>query len=163
MQNRLHFSYFCLKVYIPNLNWEIYEESLIKINLTSFYFLKQIYFFNFKNEQDYFTLHCYLTCQFPVRKFNELFLTFLDINECSQNPCGVNTICTDTVGSFVCSCKEDYSGDPFKGCVGAYRIILVLIQDYLPPSKNPNVKMNLPNIKCFDMNMSSSGSFTRNK
>lgn len=21
------------------------------------------------------------------------------------------------MGSFVCSCKEDYTGDPFKGCV----------------------------------------------
>lgn len=40
-----------------------------------------------------------------------------DINECDTNPCGENAICKDTIGSFICSCKEDYTGDPFKGCV----------------------------------------------
>lgn len=52
-------------------------------------------------------------------KFN-YFLFILkskDINECVQNPCGKNAICTDTVGSFTCSCKEDYTGDPYRGCV----------------------------------------------
>lgn len=41
----------------------------------------------------------------------------LDINECETNPCGPNTVCKDTVGSFVCSCKDSYTGDPFRGCV----------------------------------------------
>lgn len=40
-----------------------------------------------------------------------------DINECSQNPCGANAICTDTPGSFVCSCQNGFAGDPFRGCV----------------------------------------------
>lgn len=40
-----------------------------------------------------------------------------DINECQDNPCGENAICTDTIGSFVCTCKSDYTGDPFRGCV----------------------------------------------
>lgn len=40
-----------------------------------------------------------------------------DINECEANPCGENAVCKDTIGSFVCSCKEDYTGDPFRGCV----------------------------------------------
>jgi len=44
----------------------------------------------------------------------------IDINECEHSPCGNNTICTDTIGSFVCSCKEDYTGDPMKGCQGIY-------------------------------------------
>lgn len=42
---------------------------------------------------------------------------FSDVDECKLNPCGANAICTDTIGSFVCSCKEDFTGDPFKGCV----------------------------------------------
>lgn len=46
----------------------------------------------------------------------ELFT--VDINECDYNPCGNNSICTDTMGSFVCSCKADYTGDPIKGCHG---------------------------------------------
>lgn len=41
----------------------------------------------------------------------------IDVNECLTNPCGKNTICTDTLGSFTCSCKPDYTGDPMKGCV----------------------------------------------
>lgn len=40
-----------------------------------------------------------------------------DINECDTNPCGENAVCKDTLGSFTCTCKEDYTGDPFKGCV----------------------------------------------
>lgn len=39
-----------------------------------------------------------------------------DQNECRDSPCGENAICTDTVGSFTCTCLPDYSGDPFKGC-----------------------------------------------
>lgn len=45
-------------------------------------------------------------------------MCFLDINECDDNPCGENTLCTDTVGSFICTCKEEFTGDPFRGCVG---------------------------------------------
>lgn len=40
-----------------------------------------------------------------------------DVNECEHNPCGTNSICTDTVGSFTCSCNPDYTGDPRQGCV----------------------------------------------
>ena len=34
-----------------------------------------------------------------------------------DNPCGKNAICTDTIGSFICSCNSDYTGDPYRGCV----------------------------------------------
>lgn len=47
---------------------------------------------------------------------NSIFY-FTDINECTKNPCGTNAVCTDTVGSYICSCKEDYTGDPFNECV----------------------------------------------
>ncbi|KYQ55691.1 Latent-transforming growth factor beta-binding protein 4, partial [Trachymyrmex zeteki] len=40
------------------------------------------------------------------------------VNECERNPCGENAECIDTVGSFACSCKTDYTGDPFKECSG---------------------------------------------
>jgi len=45
-------------------------------------------------------------------------MCFLDVNECDNNPCGENAVCADTVGSFVCTCKEEFTGDPFRGCVG---------------------------------------------
>lgn len=48
------------------------------------------------------------------------FSHYLDVNECSANPCGENAVCTDTVGSFVCSCRQDYTGDPYRKCVGEY-------------------------------------------
>ncbi|CAH1986493.1 unnamed protein product [Acanthoscelides obtectus] len=41
---------------------------------------------------------------------------FSDVNECEKNPCGQNATCKNTPGSYVCSCKEDYTGDPYKGC-----------------------------------------------
>lgn len=40
-----------------------------------------------------------------------------DVNECADNPCGPNALCVDTPGSFTCTCKEEYTGDPFRGCV----------------------------------------------
>lgn len=41
-----------------------------------------------------------------------------DINECSSlSPCGQNTICTNTLGSFGCECRQGFVGDPFgSGC-----------------------------------------------
>ena len=38
-------------------------------------------------------------------------LVFLDIDECSFNPCDVNANCTDNEGSFDCQCKHGFSGD----------------------------------------------------
>ena len=37
-----------------------------------------------------------------------------DINECddsSHNNCSENANCTDTIGSYECTCSEGYSGD----------------------------------------------------
>jgi hypothetical protein len=45
-------------------------------------------------------------------------MCFSDVNECDDNPCSENALCTDTVGSFFCTCKEGFTGDPFRGCVG---------------------------------------------
>ncbi|KAH6824750.1 hypothetical protein C2S53_010825 [Perilla frutescens var. hirtella] len=43
-----------------------------------------------------------------------------DINECENNPCDSNGICTNTPGNFSCSCKKGYRGDGTKngqGCI----------------------------------------------
>ena len=40
-------------------------------------------------------------------------ILYLDINECSSNPCATNAMCTDVPGSFSCACNSGYSGDGF--------------------------------------------------
>ncbi|KAL9150556.1 hypothetical protein ABFS82_12G175900 [Erythranthe guttata] len=43
-----------------------------------------------------------------------------DINECGNNPCDENGICTNTPGGYTCSCKKGYLGDGKKdgrGCI----------------------------------------------
>ncbi|CAA3024223.1 Serine threonine kinase [Olea europaea subsp. europaea] len=43
-----------------------------------------------------------------------------DIDECENNPCDENGICTNTPGSFTCSCKHGYTGNGTKegrGCI----------------------------------------------
>ena len=43
-----------------------------------------------------------------------------DENECLRaNSCGENTDCENLEGSFSCSCKFGYEGEPYlDGCVG---------------------------------------------
>jgi len=43
----------------------------------------------------------------------------VDINECStkNGGCDINAICTNTIGSFSCNCKPEYSGNGFT-CYG---------------------------------------------
>ncbi|GFQ00509.1 wall-associated receptor kinase 2, partial [Phtheirospermum japonicum] len=43
-----------------------------------------------------------------------------DMNECANNPCGENGICTNIPGGFNCTCKKGYFGDGTKdgrGCI----------------------------------------------
>lgn len=37
----------------------------------------------------------------------------LDINECLNNPCHSNGMCTNIPGSFQCSCQVGFTGDGF--------------------------------------------------
>ncbi|KAL3622758.1 hypothetical protein CASFOL_033366 [Castilleja foliolosa] len=44
----------------------------------------------------------------------------IDTNECANNPCGENGICTNIEGGYNCTCKKGYSGDGTKdgrGCI----------------------------------------------
>ena len=42
-----------------------------------------------------------------------------DVNECSRgtSQCSSNATCTDTIGSYTCSCNAGFSGDGFN-CQG---------------------------------------------
>ena len=46
---------------------------------------------------------------------------FSDVDECSTNDhsCGVNAVCTNTVGSYACACKAGYTGDG-RTCNGTF-------------------------------------------
>ena len=48
-------------------------------------------------------------------------LSLSDINECSSSShsCDVNAVCSNTEGSYTCSCKPGYLGDG-KSCVGKF-------------------------------------------
>ena len=40
-----------------------------------------------------------------------------DINECDTNRCDSNAVCTDTVGSYMCTCNVGFSGDGLTTCL----------------------------------------------
>ena len=46
-----------------------------------------------------------------------------DVNECELEtyPCNSNANCTDTDGSFNCTCREGFEGDGFN-CTGMYNM-----------------------------------------
>ena len=50
---------------------------------------------------------------------------FPDMNECKRNqPCDVNAICTNTEGSYVCTCHPGYTGNGLS-CTGTWCFPLV--------------------------------------
>ena len=50
------------------------------------------------------------------------FDLFLDRNECEENPgqCGFNSTCTNTIGSYLCTCGEGYAPGFMGKCMGKY-------------------------------------------
>ena len=50
-------------------------------------------------------------------------LTLLDIDECSKgsHDCDINANCTNTNGSYSCTCKEGYTGKG-ESCQGKIRL-----------------------------------------
>ena len=59
-----------------------------------------------------------------MRKTLSLFLWFSDIDECSTNNGGCGDNCTNTVGSFTCSCLPGYTlnSADHKTCDGTYAL-----------------------------------------
>ena len=51
----------------------------------------------------------------PLPKITQLFIFSIttDIDECSadSNPCDVNADCTNSDGSYSCTCKQGFTGD----------------------------------------------------
>ena len=43
-------------------------------------------------------------------------VNFADTNECLRNPCGKNAECSNTEGSYQCTCRAGLTGDPFVAC-----------------------------------------------
>ena len=54
---------------------------------------------------------------------------FVDVNECkndSDNDCDeFNGNCTNTIGSYICSCKPGYSGNGII-CIGLLLLVLTI-------------------------------------
>ena len=40
-----------------------------------------------------------------------MFVHYIDINECSEGTAGCAHVCTDTIGSYICSCDQGYHLD----------------------------------------------------
>ena len=57
-----------------------------------------------------------------IYHINIVFSFFLDINECSPNPCENGGNCTDLVNDYNCSCTVGFNG---KNC-SLSKIIIVL-------------------------------------
>ena len=66
---------------------------------------------------------CVFTCG---RVTSFIFLSVLDINECSTNShsCDVNAVCGNTLGSYTCACKPGYSGINGRTCSGKLNSVI---------------------------------------
>ena len=60
---------------------------------------------------------CFSFCSRLI--FMHSFVT--DINECDRNPCHSDAQCTNTDGSFMCTCKIGYTGNGFA-CTGMVNV-----------------------------------------
>ena len=60
------------------------------------------------------------------------FLVLSDFDECSlePNPCGDNADCTNTEGSYSCSCKKGFTGN-VSACEGTCGFILYMFNNVL--------------------------------
>ena len=82
------------------------------------------------------TIYCVSLAEYPSpgaksARFEELskqLSLFADINECSTNmsKCDENAKCTNTPGSYNCSCNSGYEGNGFN-CSGMEFLISVIV------------------------------------
>ena len=54
-------------------------------------------------------------CEYGELTYNTILMT--DIDECLEDPCHSNATCSNTDGSYSCSCNTGYSGNGFS-CTG---------------------------------------------
>ena len=101
-------------------------DSHVKVNKSSLHYLKQaalnISYRSWK------LAHVLETCfHAPLSYFYLItfytLLMFLDIDECSNgsHDCDVNANCTNTNGSYSCTCEEGYTGKG-ESCQGKIRL-----------------------------------------
>lgn len=55
--------------------------------------------------------------------FQQVFLSPIDVNECSRQPCG-NGTCKNSVGSFNCICHQGFDLTSNNYCTGKYVVLL---------------------------------------
>ena len=70
-----------------------------------------------------------------VFKIINIFTSISDIDECKINKggCDSNAVCANTQGSYLCKCKNGYTGDG-KTCAGMLTLcisFLLLLYKYL--------------------------------
>lgn len=56
---------------------------------------------------------------FIIFNYDDIKRMHLDVNECALNPCGLDSICTNSPGSYECGCNPGYSRTVL-GCIGTY-------------------------------------------
>ena len=63
-------------------------------------------------------LHCYSNATLPNSHLILMLPLSSDVNECldTPGPCASNAVCTDSEGSFSCSCQPGYSGNGYQNC-----------------------------------------------
>ena len=54
-----------------------------------------------------------------------MFFCNIDIDECSKSPCDANATCTNTAGSFTCTCNSGYTGNG-TSCAGKIYHCLII-------------------------------------
>ena len=72
---------------------------------------------------------CVCVCVFVCNCVFLISLTTTDIDECANdtlNNCSPNATCTNTNGSYTCTCDTGYVGDGFI-CVGMYQYVYICL------------------------------------